>query len=99
LFYDTFCLTNAFLRAADATGDSTYARTALCGVWPSVDDCANRATNNGATNRATSNFFSGTNFIGMGLALFLVGVIAAHIDTFTINNRFIDKRSITRTSR
>jgi hypothetical protein len=86
---------NAFLRAADATGDSTYARTALCGVWPSVDDCANRTSNNGATNRTTSNFFSGTNFIGIGLALFLVGVIPTHIDTFTVDNGLINEWTIT----
>jgi hypothetical protein len=85
------------LGATYTTRDSPNSGTALCRVWLSVNNGTNGTTNNRSTNRTASYFLARADFIGVGLALCLVGVVTAHIDAFTIDNRFVDERAISRT--
>jgi hypothetical protein len=83
---------NAFLCTTYASSDRTHTGTTFSRVGPSADNSANRATNNGATHGPASNFLAGAYLIGIGLALFLVDVIATHIDTFSVDDGLVNKR-------
>ena len=98
LFYDTLLLTPTTLSSTYTPGDSTNPGTALCRVRLPINDGTNSTTNDRATDRAARDFPAGPDFIGVSLALCFVGVVTAHIDAFTIDNRFVDERATSSTS-
>jgi hypothetical protein len=94
LLDDTLAFTDSFLSTADTASDCTHTGTTFSRVGTSVDDGADRTANNGPAYSSAGYFLTGAHLIGIGLALFLVDVIATHIDAFAVDDGLINKRPV-----
>jgi hypothetical protein len=94
LLDDTLAFTKPCLSTSETASDRTHTGTSFGRVGPSVDDGADRTANNGPAYSSAGYFLAGAYLIGIGLALFLIDIIATHIDAFAVDDGLVNKRSV-----